>query len=216
MSTTMVAAIPAPGCVQAVIHCRRPNLARIQALKGPETSLRHVPPARRGASVTVTAMGAASTSGSMLGRQLELDLASYPPIDLGFEGLELIHVEPPVFVCHELLSKQDCDHIITAAEGERLPEVEYDNSALLDTQRLWPLAIVALSGAAFDSWQQAGLPAGGAPVDALLITALPNLAKWGAILEAMVAGAKALLPRFAGKVFTGALLFPPSLKLQLC
>ncbi|GAB4822211.1 hypothetical protein N2152v2_009257, partial [Parachlorella kessleri] len=70
-----------------------------------------------------------------------------------FPGLDLVHPETPVFVCHGLLTDAECEAIIAAASANQLPEIEYDNSMLLDTQRLWPLALVAMAGAGFDSWQ---------------------------------------------------------------
>jgi hypothetical protein len=52
----------------------------------------------------------------------------YPFIDPAFRGLELLHAEPPVYLVHGMLSRQECGALIRAAEGGALDGLEYDNA----------------------------------------------------------------------------------------
>lgn len=80
---------------------------------------------------------------------------------------------------------------------------------LLDRDRLWPLSLVALAGATFDTWQQApaggsaALPLDGATAAALLPVALVGLAKWALLLGCVVGGVQWAMPLVLGRVFTG-------------
>lgn len=114
-----------------------------------------------------------------------------------------MHEEPPVYVVRQVLSADDCRLLRQAAEAGRLPGLQYDNSVLLDTHRLWPLLAVVAAGAGFDAWRelQAG---GGGSLEAAVAAAAPALARWALGVGGLLAGALAAARlAIGGKVFTG-------------
>lgn len=50
-----------------------------------------------------------------------------------------VHAEPPVYVAHGFLSDDECSLLRQAATAGQLQPLPYDNKALVDTHRLWPL-----------------------------------------------------------------------------
>ena len=156
--------------------------------KGSNPTRHHaVPPPRAAVSAPATATHA----------QHHRHPAPYPPIDCAVPGLERLHAEPPVYVAHGLLSAAQCEALVGAAKCGALPALPYDNAVLLDTHRLWPLALVVAAGAAFDTWH-AGGDVRVAPLAAAAAV------KWAAGVGGVVAAAR-LLVRHAigGRVFTG-------------
>ncbi|KAL4442088.1 hypothetical protein ABPG77_011349 [Micractinium sp. CCAP 211/92] len=133
----------------------------------------------------------------------ELESRIYPHIDRFFPGLEQVHAEPPVYVAHGFLSDDECSLLRQAATAGQLQPLPYDNKALVDTHRLWPLACVVAAGAAFDAWH--GLGGDAAPTGAALLAAAgPALLRWtvlvGGLLGATLAGLNFTV---GGRVFTG-------------
>eukprot|EP00887_Chlorella_sp_A99_P000520 scaffold17.g520.t1 len=130
----------------------------------------------------------------------------YPYIDRSFPNLERVHEEPPAYIAYGLLSDEECDALIAAAQQGALEHLPYDHAVLLDVHRLWPLVLVVLAGTAFDAWHAAGpdatLAAGA--VALLLQTALLAAARWSAGVAGLV-GAVWLATRhvIGGQVFTG-------------
>lgn len=55
-----------------------------------------------------------------------------------------VHAEPPVYIAHGFLSNEECLGLRRAAAAGELQPLPYDNKALVDTHRLWPL-VSALS-----------------------------------------------------------------------
>lgn len=128
---------------------------------------------------------------------------SYPYIDRFFPGLEQVHAEPPVYIAHGFLSKEECTRLRQAATAGELQPLPYDNKALVDTHRLWPLAFVVAAGASFDAWHSLG---GNAALTAasLAAAACPALLRWTALVGGLLGAALAGLNfTVGGRVFTG-------------
>ena len=70
---------------------------------------------------TAVVAGAAAAPAS----GLTLDLASYPPIDTHFPGLDLVHPAPPVFACHGLLTDAECEAVTAAASAAQVTATVY-------------------------------------------------------------------------------------------
>ncbi|KAL4427879.1 hypothetical protein ABPG75_001968 [Micractinium tetrahymenae] len=115
-----------------------------------------------------------------------------------------LHAEPPVYVAHGFLSDEECGRLRQAAAAGELQPLPYDNKALVDTHRLWPLAFVVAAGAAFDAWH--GLSGDAAPTAAALAAAAgPALLRWAVLVGGLLGAALAALNfTVGGRVFTGA------------
>ena len=75
------------------------------------------------------------------------DQHTYPPYDASFPGLCCVHSKPDIFIVKNMLESSHCRALINDAADGRLMPICYDNSVLLNYDRLRPLGLVILAGA---------------------------------------------------------------------
>ena len=152
-----------PAAVQGAAACSSPPLRRAAAASPLPPAARDAvaSPQPREQPLADQPAGASPSSSHGLWR-------AYPHINRRYPGLELVHAEPPVYVCHGFLPPADCAALRGAAAVGQLPQIQYDQAVLVDVHRLWPLLLVVGAGAGFDAWHGAGA---GATADALAAAA---------------------------------------------
>ena len=80
---------------------------------GSQTSTPLAGPApSRSAPEPLAAASAAAPEGLMHGQEEDPDGFTYMPLNLAYPGLKLVHKRPPIYVCEDFLSDEECRQLI--------------------------------------------------------------------------------------------------------
>ena len=86
------------------------------------------PAPSRSAPEPLAAASAAAPEGLMHGQEEDPDGFTYMPLNLAYPGLKLVHKRPPIYVCEDFLSDEECRQLIKV--GTPLLPVSYTHLTL--------------------------------------------------------------------------------------